>query len=101
MPSDDIPDDPFDFKVPAFENFTGPHAEEIKTFVKDFAAAKFDYSALLHQQSFRELRIAIWALDEEQVRNTLLRAIATSIYLHMKDHMSDDPERFIRWVEAQ
>lgn len=65
-------------------------------FVHEFGQAKFDYSALLHQQSLRELRRAIWTLDEERARTTLLRAIATSICIHM-----NDPQRFASWCEAQ
>jgi hypothetical protein len=95
-PSEDLPEDPFAINVPDFAEFAGPHADEIRAFVREWASARFDYSALLRQQSFRELRAGVWALDEERVRATLLRAIATSIYLHM-----NDAERFSRWVEAQ
>lgn len=100
MPADDfsaeLPDDPFAEDVPLFDEFSGPHADEIRHFVREFASAKLDYSALLHQQSFRELRAAVWALDDERARTVLLRAITTSIARHMRD-----PERFARWVEAQ
>ena len=95
-PFEDLPEDPFTVNVPDFVDFTGPHADEIRAFLHEFANAKFDYSALLRQQSFRELRAAVWALDEERARAVLLRAIATSICMHMNDQ-----ERFTRWVEAQ
>ena len=92
---DDLPEDPFPIDGPGFEDFTGPHADEIRQFVHEFADARYDYSALLHQQTFRELRAAVWALDEERARTVLLRAIATSIAVHM-----NDGERFAAWVEA-
>ena len=91
----DLPEDPFTRDLPDF-TLEGPHAEEILSFVREFANAKYDYSALLHQRSFRELRTAVWALSEEQARTVLLRAITTSIALHMKD-----TERFSAWVEMQ
>jgi hypothetical protein len=92
----DLPDDPFEMDVPGFEAFTGPKADEIREFAREFAAAKYDYSALLHQQSFHELRTAIGALTDAQVRAVLLRAVVTSVHRHMNDY-----ERFVRWVEKQ
>jgi hypothetical protein len=92
---DDLPEDPFERDIPEFQ-LEGPYADEILSFVHKFANAKLDYSALLHQQSFRELANAVWALTDEQARTVLLRAITTSIAIHM-----NDPERFSAWVEKQ
>ena len=70
MPSDythdnDFPDDPFEVDVPDFENFTGPYADKIRMLTRTFAAAKVDFMALVQQSTFRELGIAVSALDEE------------------------------------
>lgn len=92
---DQLPPDPFEVDLPEFV-LEGPHSEEIIGYVQEFANAKYDYSALLHQRSFRELRAAVWALSEEQARMVLLRAVAASIAIHMNDRA-----RFSAWVEKQ
>jgi hypothetical protein len=96
LPGDYMPEDPFVLDLPGFETLTGSHADEIRRFITEFASGRFDYSALLHQQSFLKLRTAIWALDDERARAVLLRAIATSVALHM-----NDPKRFAQWIAPQ
>jgi hypothetical protein len=97
MPADaGLPTDPFQPHLPEFENITGPNADEIRRYVKEFSAAYPDYNALMLQESFAKLHVAIAALDEERVRAVLLRAIASSV----ADLMRDDPQQFRRWVEA-
>jgi hypothetical protein len=88
------PRDPFEVDIPAF-HLEGRHADEIIGYVREFAHAKQDYNALMQQASFRELRIAISALNDSQVRAVLLRAIASDIARRL------DRERFSAWVEAQ
>ena len=93
--TDDFPQDPFELKLPGLENAP----EDVQKFFRDFSNAKYDYSALLRQQSFRKLRTAVGALDEDQLRSALLRAVTTSILMHMTMQM-EDPERFALWLEA-
>jgi hypothetical protein len=91
-----LPPDPFESQVPEFENFTGPHADEIRSLIRTFADAKADFGALVTQPSFRELGIAVNALDDERARAALLRAVAS-----YRAHLMDDGEEFAQWVERQ
>jgi hypothetical protein len=97
MADEQLPDDPFPSGVPDWVDFsTVPNADELREFLEEFASAKLDYSALLHQQTFRKLRAAVWALYEGRARAVLLRAVATSIALNMNDQA-----RFKQWAEAE
>jgi hypothetical protein len=93
--TEDFPEDPFELKLPGLENAP----EDLQRFVRNLADAKYDYSALLHQQSLRELRAAVGALNEDQIRAALLRAIMVSIHRHMVEQMHD-PQRFALWLQA-
>ena len=66
----------------------GPRGDDISAPERSPSGAR-DYSSGVTEG-------AVWALDEERARAVLLRAISTSICLHM-----NDAERFSRWVEAQ
>lgn len=94
--ADELPDDPFEIDLSQLEGFTGPRADEIRRLAREYASAGLDFSALLHQRSFLELRSAIGAMDEERVRTVLLRAVVTSVHRHM-----DDEYRFVSWMEDQ
>lgn len=91
-----LPPDPFEPEVPEFESFSGPYADEIRALLRRYASAKSDFKALVTQPSFRELGLAVAALDEERARDALLAALAVCYAHHVRDE-----ERFARWVESQ
>jgi hypothetical protein len=93
--SEELPEDPFEMHVPDFEGFNGPHADEIRAAITEYASGKPDYKALMLQESLHQLSKAVSALDEKQVRAALLCAIASSLRRTL------GYEAFIRWVEKQ